>query len=121
MTLNYYKLYEKMVATYVEIIFGIRLTDKEACNLLLEMTDEEYEKAKEDLGNTGVFVDCDNTDYYQFDSSSFSRLNINIFNCICCSDTTDIVVGVSLRKIYRIKIRCEKCSEYSLCNECFNT
>lgn len=101
-----------MVATFVEIIVGIRLTDQEACQFLLNMNEEDYNKYKDECDGTSVFV---NTNNYRLPG------DFQVFKCICCSDTTDVIVGISLRKIFRIKKRCEKCKQSSLCNDCFNT
>jgi hypothetical protein len=110
-----------MVATYVELVVGIRLTDREACRFLLGLTDEEYDKAVEgEDKNFSLFTDHI-SDSYMIDSKKWIIYGINVFSSICCSDTTDVVVGISLRKLYRLKIRCEKCDEYTLCDTCFNT
>lgn len=112
-----------MVATYVEIVYGIRLTDKEACTIFFNMSDEEYTDRLSKVG-VGVFVDCDFVRNYTLDLVNLQKMlrcDINIFTCICCSNTTDIVVGVSLRKLYRINRRCEQCSKYNLCKRCFSS
>ena len=103
-----------MVATFVEIIAGVRLSDREACKVFLDMSEDEYEQRVKDTNS--VFVDCDSDSYcieFPFD--------VEVFKCICCSDTTDVIVGTSLRKLYRVKTRCENCKGHRLCNNCFNT
>lgn len=106
-----------MVSSYVEIVVGVKLTDREACKLLLGMADEEYDdlRSSEDLEGCAIFSDK-NTGEYETSLNDFQ-----VFTCICCSDTTDIVIGVSLRKLYRIKTRCDDCDEYNLCDNCFGT
>ena len=111
-----------MVATYVEIIFGVRLTDKEACSLILGMTDDEYEKLKNENDGIGVFSICQYDQEYDFNClGTFYKNEIILFTCVCCSKTTDVIVGVSLRKIYRVQTSCRNCKKYTLCDTCFNT
>jgi hypothetical protein len=48
-----------MVYNHIDLILGFRITDEEACSLLLDMTKEEYEKCKknEDVGSVlGLFL-----------------------------------------------------------------
>jgi hypothetical protein len=111
-----------MVATYVEILFGIRLTDEEACELILGMEHDEYEKYKTENDVDSVFVDCDGRS--KVDNLDIDKVwlhNCRIYTCICCSKTTDVILGISLRTIYRVKVRCDKCDKYTLCDDCFNT
>lgn len=104
-----------MVATYVEIIFGIKLTDKEACKILLDMSEKEYDRHRDEEDLDSVFANFADFKYIKL------KRDFDVFTCICCSDTTDVIVGVSLRKIYRLFKRCDNCKEYSLCEECFNS
>lgn len=108
-----------MVATYVEIIAGIKLTNEEACRILLGFSPERYAKEAAELED--VFSNYNISENYQFDFREFWTYNIEIFTSGCCSNSNDVVVGVSLRKIYRLKIRCTDCKKYTLCNRCFNS
>jgi hypothetical protein len=108
-----------MVASYVEIIVGIRLSDRQACQILLGFSDEEY--TDENTKYKFVFSNFNIAANYVIDFQELWECDIKIFTVTCCSDTTDVVVGISLRKLYRLKMRCENCSEYTLCNKCFTT
>lgn len=96
-----------MVATYVEIIVGARFTDKEACEKFLGMTEEEYKKLTEDFGN-GVFFECCNRE------KSLLPKGYEFFMCRCCSETGDMILGISLRKLYLVDKECDGC-------KCFGT
>jgi hypothetical protein len=107
-----------MVATFVEIVAGVRLSDKKACEILLGMDDEEYDQKAKEIN--AVFIDSDVGESAVEYSVDFP-LGVEVFKCICCSDTTDVIVGMSLRKLYRVKTNCENCKGHTLCNDCFNT
>lgn len=111
-----------MVATYVEIVYGIRISDKDACKIFFKMSDEEYNQRHAELDGIGVFADANYVIPYKNETVGDMVLrDVKIYQRICCSNTTDVVVGIPLRKLYRVSRRCDQCDKYTLCMKCFSS
>lgn len=98
-----------MVYTELQLVLGIKVTDREACEKILKKNEEEFEEAKKKHNLTWVFTNVIDLED-----------DLEAFPPMCCRDSTDIVIGQIIRKIPRKKSRCENCPyERRNCDRCF--
>ena len=101
-----------MVYGKIELILGVRLTQEEAAKELMKMSDEDYQKFLDQEKEEGI-------GFNEYDDLIDSSEGIQVYFPICCSEKKDILIGTSIGTIWRVKSRCDNCSEYYCCDQCF--
>jgi len=98
-----------MVYGCIYLVLGVKLSDEEACCKIYEMTKEEYtdEKTKNIGWISKNYI-------HKFDGS------LGEYPPMCCRENTDIIIGVKISTIWRIRSHCDECPyERRNCNKCF--
>ena len=100
-----------MVARYLEILVGIRMTNTQACELFLPGYKELSENEKENV----IFS------VEEYDTKQPLLKGKVVRQEICCSSEQWVYIGKVVRRVYRKHVeKCEKCT-HSLCDNCFST
>ena len=99
-----------MVYGQIDIVLGIKISDFGAFTRFLGLSGKEYEEyVNDETLPASVEARDENDSPYR------------IWYNLCCnySGNKDVVIGISISTIWRIKSRCDNCPEYQNCDDCF--
>lgn len=102
-----------MVAVYLDIIIGIRISNREACRNFLDDGEDLTDEELEDI-------------YFINEKHGWPNFlhDFDVRQDICCSDEAYVYIGYFKRRLYRTlpsDSDCCKKSDRHLCEDCFST
>ena len=102
-----------MVYSNIVLIRGVCLNKKQ----MVKFVNQIYKYLNKDIvvkNNDDVF------DYLHKVNSLIARFyGLKIYQPVCCSTNKKYIIGMSMKKIERIYVRCDaNCDKYTLCDRC---